>query len=65
MSERAGMNDDTIHLQNALNLLMFDNNPRPLLSILCENLKQLSHRDFQKLDEKHIQVLFFAYTISL
>ena len=43
------------------NYLSLENNPRPLLDILCENLKQLSHRDFQKLDEKHVQVMFFCY----
>ena len=61
MNERAGHNQDVGHLREAFVRLSLDNNPRPLLDILCENLKQLSHRDFQKLDEKHIQVLFFAY----
>ena len=61
MDKRAGNVHDMAPLHAAFNYLSRENNPRPLLDILCENLKQLSHRDFQKLDEKHIQVLFFAY----
>ena len=61
MDERAGHEHDIMPLQNALFTLTAENNPKPILELLCENLKQLSHRDFQKMDEKHIQVMFFSY----
>ena len=61
MDERAGNEHDIMDLRNALFVLTEENNPRPLLDILCQTLKQLTHRDFQKMDEKHIQAMFFCY----
>ena len=61
MDERAGNEHDIMDLRNALFTLTEENNPRPLLDILCQTLKQLTHRDFQKMDEKHIQAMFFCY----
>ena len=61
MDERAGFEHDIMELRNALFTLTENNNPRPLLDILCQTLLQLSHRDFQKMDEKHIQAMFYCY----
>ena len=61
MAERAGFGPDMIHLREALHTLARENNPRPILAILCETLTALTHRDFGKMDEKHIQAMFFCY----
>jgi hypothetical protein len=61
MNEIGGLDTDISTLRNALNALVRDNNPYRILAILCETLKALTHRDFQKMDEKHIQTMFFCY----
>jgi hypothetical protein len=61
MNEIGGLHTDISTLRNALNALVRDNNPYRILAILCETLKALTHRDFQKMDEKHIQTMFFCY----
>ena len=61
MDERAGYEHDTAELQAALAILVRSNNPRPILDILCQTLKDLSNRDFRKMDEKHVQAMFFCY----
>ena len=61
MAERSGLGYDMIDFQEALYVLTEDNNPRPLLAILCNTLTALTLRDFGKMDEKHVQAMFFCY----
>ncbi len=61
MNDRAGIDSDIFALKESLYTLVAENQPLPLLNILCETLKALTHRDFQKMDEKHIQTMFFCY----
>ena len=59
--ERAQTNRDMYELGNALDELIWENRPQPILNVLETTLKCLSNRDFQKMDEKHIQAMFYAY----
>ncbi|MFN0202519.1 MAG: AAA family ATPase [Bacteroidia bacterium] len=61
LDERSGMNTDVNLLEDALVTLLIENEPRPLLEMLCEVLRQLTLRDYQNMDEKHIQAMFFSY----
>lgn len=59
--ERAQTNRDMYELGNALDELIWENRPQPILNVLQTALKSLTNRDFQQMDEKHIQAMFYAY----
>ena len=61
MEERAQTNRDLYTLGTALDELIWENNPRPILEVLAVTLRNLTHRDFRNMDEKHIQAMFFSY----
>ncbi|MFN0204601.1 MAG: AAA family ATPase [Bacteroidia bacterium] len=61
MEERAQTNRDLFDLGNALDELIWENNPRPILEVLEVALKALTNRDFGNMDEKHVQAMFFSY----
>ena len=61
MEERAHTNRDMYTLGTALDELIWENRPQPILNVLEVALKSLTNRDFQKMDEKHVQAMFYAY----
>lgn len=61
MEEKAQTNRDLYELGNALDELIWENNPKPILSVLEVALKNLTKRDFQNMDEKHVQAMFYSY----
>ena len=61
MEEKAQTNRDLYELGNALDELIWENNPKPILEVLEVALVNLTKRDFQNMDEKHVQAMFYAY----
>jgi hypothetical protein len=61
MEERAQTNRDMYELGNALDELIWENRPQPILAVLEVALKSLTNRDFRTMDEKHVQAMFYAY----
>lgn len=61
MEERAQTNRDLYELGNALDELIWENNPKPIVDVLEVALKNLTKRDFQNMDEKHVQAMFYSY----
>jgi hypothetical protein len=61
MEEKAQTNRDLYDLSNALDELIWENKPKAICEILEEALDNLSKRDYQGMDEKHIQAMFYAY----
>ena len=61
MEERAQTNRDMYELGTALDELIWENRPQPILDVLQVALKSLTNRDFRSMDEKHVQAMFFAY----
>ena len=61
MEEKAQTNRDLYELGNALDELIWENRPKPILEVLEVALKSLTNRDFQKMDEKHVQAMFYSY----
>ncbi len=61
MEERAHTNRDMYELGNALDELIWENRPQAILQTLEVALKSLTNRDFQTMDEKHVQAMFFYY----
>ena len=61
MEEKAQTNRDMYELGNALDELIWENKPQPILEVLEVALKGLTNRDFRTMDEKHVQAMFYAY----
>lgn len=61
MEEKANTNRDMYELGNALDELVWENKPKPILEVLEVALKGLTNRDFSKMDEKHVQAMFYSY----
>jgi hypothetical protein len=61
MEEKAQTNRDLYELGNALDELIWENNPKPILEVLEVALINLTKRDFQNMDEKHVQAMFYSY----
>jgi hypothetical protein len=61
MEEKAQTNRDMYELGNALDELIWENRPQPILEVLEVALKSLTNRDFRTMDEKHVQAMFYAY----
>ncbi len=61
MEEKAQTNRDLYELGNALDELIWENNPKPICDVLEVALKNLTKRDFQNMDEKHVQAMFYSY----
>jgi hypothetical protein len=61
MEEKAQTNRDLYELGNALDELVWENNPHPICEVLEVALTNLTKRDFQNMDEKHVQAMFYSY----
>ena len=61
IEEKAQTNRDMYDLGNALDELIWENRPQPILEVLEITLKSLTNRDFRTMDEKHVQAMFYAY----
>ena len=61
IEEKAQTNRDMYDLGNALDELIWENRPEPILEVLEITLKSLTNRDFRTMDEKHVQAMFYAY----
>ena len=61
IEEKAQTNRDMYELGNALDELIWENRPQPILEVLEVALKSLTNRDFRTMDEKHVQAMFYAY----
>jgi len=61
MEEKAQTNRDLYELGNALDELIWENNPKPIAEVLQVALTNLTKRDFQNMDEKHVQAMFYSY----
>ena len=61
IEEKAQTNCDMYDLGNALDELIWENRPQPILEVLEITLKSLTNRDFRTMDEKHVQAMFYAY----
>jgi hypothetical protein len=59
--QKAKTNRDLFELENALNELIWENKPDALAAVFNATLKGLTNRDFQTMDEKHVQAMFYAY----
>lgn len=61
MEEKAQTNRDLYELGNALDDLIWENNPKPICEVLEVALQNLTKRDYQGMDEKHVQAMFYSY----
>lgn len=61
IQRKANMEDEISILSDALDVLIYENNPMPLVEIVSKTIKALSLRDDYVMDEKHIQAIFFAF----
>ncbi|MEZ4848333.1 MAG: AAA family ATPase [Bacteroidia bacterium] len=52
-------------VETAVESLAWENNPRPLVSLLEKTLGQLSNRDWQGFDEKHLKTILVSYLYSI
>ncbi len=61
MEEKAQTNRDLYELGNALDELIWENKPEAICGVLEVALTNLTKRDFQSMDEKHVQAMFYSY----
>jgi hypothetical protein len=65
LERRLDFQPETMKVETAVEAFAWENDPKPLLTLLENTLKQLSNRDWPGFDEKHLKTILIAYLYSI